>query len=133
MGKTARARVLKDNEAKAISRMLRVSPQKLGLVAGLIRGKKVATALADLQFSRKRIAGDVKKCLESAIANAENNHDLDVDDLVVAEAHVGKAFVIKRWTPRGRGRSGRIFRPFSNLTIIVREQEQKQQKQKEKA
>ena len=136
MGKAQRARVLKDNEAKAISRMLRVSPQKLGLVAGLIRGKKVATALADLQFSRKRIAGDVKKCLESAIANAENNHDLDVDDLVVAEAHVGKAFVIKRWTPRGRGRSGRIFRPFSNLTIIVREQEQKQQKQqkqKEKA
>jgi large subunit ribosomal protein L22 len=117
--------VLKDNEAKAISRMLRVSPQKLGLVAGLIRGKKVATALADLQFSRKRIAIDVKKCLESAIANAENNHDLDVDDLVVAEAHVGKAFVIKRWTPRGRGRSGRIFRPFSNLTIVVREQEQK--------
>jgi large subunit ribosomal protein L22 len=139
MGKTARARVLKDTEAKAISRMLRVSPQKLGLVAGLIRGKKVATALADLQFSRKRIAGDVRKCLESAIANAENNHDLDVDDLVVAEAHVGKAFVIKRWTPRGRGRSGRIFRPFSNLTIIVREEEQKQkkkqeqQKQKEKA
>ena len=133
MGKTARARVLKDNEAKAISRMLRVSPQKLGLVAGLIRGKKVATALADLQFSRKRIANDVKKCLESAIANAENNHDLDVDDLVVAEAHVGKAFVIKRWTPRGRGRSGRIFRPFSNLTIVVREEEQKKQKQKEKA
>src|SRR5579871_5363977 len=125
MGKAARARVLKDNEAKAISRMLRVSPQKLGLVAGLIRGKKVATALADLQFSRKRIAGDVKKCLESAIANAENNHDLDVDDLVVAEAHVGKAFVIKRWTPRGRGKSGRIFRPFSNLTIVVREEEGK--------
>jgi len=133
MGKAQRARVLKDNEAKAISRMLRVSPQKLGLVAGLIRGKKVATALADLQFSRKRIANDVKKCLESAIANAENNHDLDVDDLVVAEAHVGKAFVIKRWTPRGRGRSGRIFRPFSNLTIVVREEEQKKQKQKEKA
>jgi large subunit ribosomal protein L22 len=125
MGKATRARVLKDNEAKAISRMLRVSPQKLGLVAGLIRGKKVATALADLQFSKKRIAIDVKKCLESAIANAENNHDLDVDDLVVAEAHVGKAFVIKRWTPRGRGRSGRIFRPFSNLTIVVREQEGK--------
>jgi len=133
MGKAARARVLRDNEAKAISRMLRVSPQKLGLVAGLIRGKKVANALADLQFSRKRIAIDVKKCLESAIANAENNHDLDVDDLVVAEAHVGKAFVIKRWTPRGRGRSGRIFRPFSNLTIVVREEEEKKQKQKEKA
>jgi len=125
MGKAQRARVLKDNEAKAISRMLRVSPQKLGLVAGLIRGKKVASALADLQFSKKRIALDVKKCLESAIANAENNHDLDVDDLVVAEAHVGKAFVIKRWTPRGRGRSGQIFRPFSNLTIVVREQEGK--------
>jgi large subunit ribosomal protein L22 len=131
MGKAVRARVLKDNEAKAISRMLRVSPQKLGLVAGLIRGKKVATALADLQFSRKRIANDVKKCLESAIANAENNHDLDVDDLVVAEAHVGKAFVIKRWTPRGRGRSGRIFRPFANITIIVREQEQKQEQKRE--
>ena len=136
MGKAQRARVLKDNEAKAISRMLRVSPQKLGLVAGLIRGKKVATALADLQFSKKRIALDVRKCLESAIANAENNHDLDVDDLVVAEAHVGKAFVIKRWTPRGRGKSGRIFGTFSNITVIVREQEQKQtqkQKQKEKA
>jgi large subunit ribosomal protein L22 len=125
MGKAARARVLKENEAKAISRMLRVSPQKLGLVAGLIRGKKVATALADLEFSRKRISNDVKKCLESAIANAENNHDLDVDDLVVAEAYVGKAFVIKRFVPRGRGRSGRMFSPFSNLTIIVREQEGK--------
>ena len=136
MSKKKRDRDLADNEAKAVVRMLRISPQKLNLVAQLIRGKKVSSALADLQFSRKRIAGDVKKCLESAIANAENNHDLDVDDLVVAEAHVGKAFVIKRWTPRGRGRSGRIFRPFSNLTIIVREQEQKQQKQqkqKEKA
>src|SRR5579871_6188452 len=123
MGKAARARVLKDNEAKAISRMLRVSPQKLGLVAGLIRGKKVATALADLQFSRKRIAGDVKKCLESAIANAENNHDLDVDDLVVAEAHVGNGIVMKRFAPRGRGRSGRVFKPFSQLTIVVRQVE----------
>ena len=123
MGKTARARVLKDNEAKAISRMLRVSPQKLGLVAGLIRGKKVASALADLEFSRKRIAKDVRKCLESAVANAENNHDLDVDDLVVAEAHVGKALVIKRYTPRGRGRMGRIFKPFSHLTIVVRQVE----------
>ena len=133
MSKEKHKRSLADNEAKAVAKMLRISPQKLNLVAQLIRGKKVSSALADLQFSRKRIAGDVKKCLESAIANAENNHDLDVDDLVVAEAHVGKAFVIKRWTPRGRGRSGRIFRPFSNLTIIVREQEQKQQKQKEKA
>ena len=121
MGKAARARVLKDNEAKAILRMLRVSPQKLGLLAGLIRGKKVATALADLQFSKKRAARDVKKCLESAIANAENNHDLDVDDLVVGEAHVGKAFVIKRWMPRGRGKSGKVFSTFSNLTIVVRE------------
>ena len=123
MGKAARKRVLKDNEAKAISRMLRVSPQKLGLVAGLIRGKKVATALADLQFSKKRISLDVRKCLESAIANAENNHDLDVDELVVAAAHVGKALVIKRFTPRGRGRVGRILKPFSHLTIVVRQVE----------
>src|SRR5579871_5786628 len=132
MGKAARARALSDNEAKAVARMLRVSPQKLNLVAQLIRGRKASAALADLQFSRKRIAVDVKKCLESAIANAENNHDLDVDDLVVAEAHVGKAFVIKRWTPRGRGKSGRIFRPFSNLTIVVREEEEKKQAQKQK-
>ena len=125
MGKPARARALKENEAKAVSRMLRVSPQKLGLVAGLIRGKKVASALADLQFSQKRIAKDVKKCLESAIANAENNHQLDVDDLVVVEAHVGKAFVIKRFNPRARGRVARVMRPFSNLTIVVREVEEK--------
>jgi large subunit ribosomal protein L22 len=128
MGKKARERVLKDNEAKAVARMLRVSPRKLDLVAGLIRGKKVASALADLEFSRKRIARDVRKCLESAIANAENNHDLDVDDLVVAEAHVGKAIVIKRWTPRARGRVGSITKPFANLTIIVREVEQKAEK-----
>jgi large subunit ribosomal protein L22 len=123
MGKRARERALSESEAKAVSRMLRVSPQKLNLVAGLIRGKKVATALADLEFSRKRIARDVRKCLESAIANAENNHDLDVDDLVVAEAHVGKALVIKRFTPRGRGKAAGIFKPFSNLTIVVREAE----------
>ncbi len=123
MGKRARERTLSDNEAKAIARMLRVSPQKLNLVAQLIRGKKVATALADLQFSRKRIAKDVRKCLESAIANAENNHDLDVDDLIVAEAHVGKALVMKRFAARGRGRSGRILKPFSHLTIVVREVE----------
>jgi large subunit ribosomal protein L22 len=125
MGKPARERALKDNEAKAVARMLRVSPQKLGLVAGLIRGKKVASALADLEFSRKRIAKDVKKCLESAIANAENNHQLDVDDLVVAEAHVGKALVIKRFNPRARGRVAAVMRPFSNLTIVVREVEGK--------
>ena len=121
MGKSAHERSLADHEAKAVARMLRVSPQKLNLVAQLIRGKKVASALADLEFSRKRIAKDVRKCLESAIANAENNHDLDVDDLVVAEAHVGKAIVIKRFTPRGRGRMGGILKPFANLTIVVRQ------------
>ena len=124
MGKRARERDLAENEAKAVARMLRVSPQKLNLVAQLIRGKKVATALADLQFSQKRIAKDVKKCLESAIANAENNHDLDVDDLVVAEAHVGKALVMKRFNPRARGRVGKILKPFSNLTVVVREVEE---------
>jgi large subunit ribosomal protein L22 len=123
MGKSARERDLGENEAKAVVRMIRISPQKLNLVAQMIRGKKVASALADLEFSRKRIAKDVRKCLESAVANAENNHDLDVDDLVVAEAHVGKALVIKRYMPRGRGRMGRIFKPFSHLTIIVRQVE----------
>ena len=121
MSKRAKERALSENEAKAVARMLRVSPQKLNLVAQLIRGKKVATALADLEFSRKRIARDVRKCLESAIANAENNHDLDVDDLIVAEAHVGKAMVLKRFTPRGRGKIGRIMKPFAHLTIVVRE------------
>ena len=125
MSKKARERSLSDTEAKAVARMLRVSPQKLNLLAQLIRGKKVASALADLEFSRKRIARDVRKCLQSAIANAENNHDLDVDDLIVAEAHVGKALVIKRFHPRGRGRMGRIFKPFANLTIVVREVEAK--------
>ena len=121
MSKPKSERTLQDNEAKAVARMLRVSPQKLNLLAQLIRGKKVETALADLQFSRKRIAGDVRKTLESAIANAENNHSLDVDDLVVAEAHVGKALVMKRFSPRARGRAGRIEKPFANLTIVVRE------------
>ena len=123
MSKEKRARALADNEAKAIAKMLRISPQKLNLVAGMIRGRKVASALADLQFSRKRIAIDVKKCLESAIANAENNHDLEVDDLIVAEAHVGKALVMKRFHARGRGRAGSILKPFSNLTIVVRQVE----------
>jgi large subunit ribosomal protein L22 len=121
MGKAATPRALPDNEAKAVARMLRVSPQKLNLVAQLIRGKKVSTALADLEFSRKRIAKEVRKCLESAIANAENNHDLDVDDLVVKEAFVGKALVLKRFHARARGRGARILKPFSNLTIVVRE------------
>ncbi|GJD93725.1 50S ribosomal protein L22 [Methylobacterium iners] len=121
MGKQATPRALPDNEAKAVARMLRVSPQKLNLVAQLIRGKKVESALADLEFSRKRIAREVKKCLESAIANAENNHDLDVDDLVVKEAFVGKALVLKRFHARARGRGARILKPFANLTIVVRE------------
>ena len=123
MSKQPNPRRQADNEAKATVRMLRVSPQKLNLLAQLIRGKKVATALADLEFSRKRIAKDVRKCLQSAIANAENNHDLDIDDLVVAQAHVGKGLVIKRFVPRGRGRSGKILKPFSHLTIVVRQVE----------
>ena len=121
MSKPSNPRRQAENEAKATTRMLRVSPQKLNLLAQLIRGKKVATALADLEFSNKRISVEVKKTLESAIANAENNHDLDVDDLIVGEAFVGKAMVMKRFSPRARGRAGRIEKPFSNLTIIVRE------------
>jgi len=124
MGKPSRERSLAENEARAVNRMLRISPQKLNLVAGLIRGKKADRALADLAFSRKRIALDVKKTLESAIANAENNHDLDVDDLVVAEAYVGKNLVLKRGRPRARGRYGRIMKPFSQITIVVRQIEQ---------
>ncbi len=124
MGKSKRERVLADTEAKAITRMLRISPRKLNMVAATIRGKSVATALADLSFSRKRIAQDVKKTLQSAVANAENNHDLDVDALIVAEAHVGKALVMKRFRPRGRGKAGRIEKPFSHLTIVVREIEE---------
>jgi large subunit ribosomal protein L22 len=123
MSKKSHPRALAENEAKAVAKMLRVSPQKLNLLAQLIRGKKVAAALADLEFSRKRIAKDVRKCLESAIANAENNHQLDVDDLVVAQAHVGKGLVIKRFHARGRGRSGKILKPFSHLTIVVRQVE----------
>jgi large subunit ribosomal protein L22 len=125
MGKAKAPRQLKDNEAKAVARTLRISPQKLNLVAALIRGKKVNAALADLEFSRKRIAGTVKKTLESAIANAENNHDLDVDTLVVAEAYVGKSIVMKRFHVLGRGRASRIEKPFSHLTIVVREAEEK--------
>jgi large subunit ribosomal protein L22 len=124
MGKPKRERSLADNEAKAVTRNLRVSPQKLNLVAAMIRGKKVASALADLTFSKKRIADDVKKTLMSAIANAENNHDLDVDTLVVKEAYVGKALVMKRFSPRARGRVGAIQKPFANLTIVVREVEE---------
>jgi large subunit ribosomal protein L22 len=124
MSKPSHPRALADNEAKAVARTLRISPQKLNLVAQLIRGKKVQTALADLEFSRKRIAKEVRKCLESAIANAENNHDLDIDDLVVSQAHVGKGLVIKRFHARGRGRAGKIMKPFSHLTIVVRQAEE---------
>ena len=124
MGKSSTPRPLADNEAMAFAKQIRVSPQKLNLVAETIRGKKCETALADLQFSSRRIAVDVKKLLESAIANAENNHDLDVDRLYVAEATVGKALVMKRWRARARGRVGRIEKPFSNMRLIVREREE---------
>jgi large subunit ribosomal protein L22 len=121
MGKPKLERQLGENEAQAVTRNMRISPQKLNLVAAMIRGQKVGKALADLTFSRKRIAQDVKKTLESAVANAENNHNLDVDALVVSEAHVGKNLVIKRWHPRARGRVGRVKKPFSQLTVIVKE------------
>jgi len=124
MGKDKNPRRVADNEAMAKLRMLRTSPQKLNLVAGLIRGKKVEKALNDLTFSKKRIAADVKKCLQSAIANAENNHGLDVDELIVAEAFVGKNLIMKRGRPRARGRFGRIHKPFSELTIKVRQVEE---------
>ena len=124
MGKPKTKRALKDNEAKAVLRMLRTSGQKLNLVAQMIRGKKVERALAELSFSSKRIAGPVKKTLESAIANAENNHGLEPDSLVVAEAYVGDSLVMKRFMARGHGRSARVEKPFSNLTIVVRQVEE---------
>ena len=124
MSKDKNPRRVADNEAMAKTRMLRTSPQKLNLVAAMIRGKKVEKALMDLTFSKKRIAGDVKKCLQSAIANAENNHNLDVDELVVAEAWVGKNLIMKRGRPRARGRFGKIVKPFSELTITVRQVEE---------
>ena len=124
MGKDKNPRRVADNEAMAKLRMLRTSPQKLNLVAGLIRGKKVEKALNDLTFSKKRIAIDVQKCLQAAIANAENNHGLDVDELIVAEAFVGKNLIMKRGRPRARGRFGRIHKPFSELTIKVRQVEE---------
>ncbi len=125
MGKENNPRRVAENEAFAKTKMLRTSPQKLNLVAALIRGKKVDKALADLTFSHKRIAADVKKCLQSAIANAENNHNLDVDSLVVAEAWVGKNLVMKRGRPRARGRYGKIMKPFSEITIKVRQVEER--------
>jgi len=124
MGKPKRERRLGETEAQAVTRNIRVSPQKLNLVATMIRGQKVEKALADLTFSRRRIAKDVKKTLQSAIANAENNHALDVDSLVVSEAYVGKNLVIKRWRARARGRVGRIEKPFSQLTVVVKEMQE---------
>ncbi|MFC5737964.1 50S ribosomal protein L22 [Sinirhodobacter huangdaonensis] len=125
MGKENNPRRVAENEAFAKAKMLRTSPQKLNLVAAMIRGKKVEKALADLTFSKRRIAGEVKKCLQSAIANAENNHGLDVDTLVVAEAWVGKNLVMKRGRPRARGRFGKIMKPFSEITIKVRQIEER--------
>ena len=124
MGKKSAPRRFSDNEAMAFSKSIRISPQKLNLVAGLIRGKDASKAVADLCFSSKRVAGDVKRVLESAIANAENNHQLDVDRLFVSEATVGRAFALKRFRPRARGRTGSITKPFSNLTVVVREREE---------
>ena len=124
MGKDKNPRRVAENEAMAKLRMLRTSPQKLNLVATMIRGKKVDKALTDLSFSKRRIAEDVKKCLQSAIANAENNHQLDVDELVVAEAYCGKNLIMKRGRPRARGRFGKIIKPFSEITIVVRQVEE---------
>ena len=124
MGKQSNPRSLADSEAKSVVRNLRVSPQKLNLVATMIRGMDVNKAIAALSFSRRRIAGDVKKALQSAIANAENNHNLDVDELIVSEAYVGKNLTMKRGRPRARGRFGRIIKPFSELTIKVRQLEE---------
>jgi large subunit ribosomal protein L22 len=124
MGKEANPRRVAENEAMAVNKMIRTSPRKLNLVAAMIRKKPVAKALADLTFSKRRVAAEVKKTLQSAIANAENNHGLDVYDLIVAEAWVGKNLVMKRGRPRGRGRYGRIEKPFAQLTIKVRQEEQ---------
>lgn len=133
MGKPSHQRRLADTEAQAVVKSLRVSPQKLNLVAGLIRGKKVDQALAELEFSEKRIAGDVRKCVMSAVANAENNHALDVNDLIVAEAYVGKNLVMKRFHARGRGRGAAILKPFSQLTVVVRQVEEEKPEKKKAA
>jgi large subunit ribosomal protein L22 len=127
MGKPSAERRLAENEASAFQRAIRISPRKLNLVAGMIRGKAAATALAELTFSRRRIANDVKKVLQAAIANAENNHQLDVDRLYVKEATVGRAFVMKRFHTRGRGRSSKIEKHFAHLTVIVRERPEDQE------
>jgi large subunit ribosomal protein L22 len=124
MGKPSHERRLANNEAQAVSRALRISPQKLNLVATMIRGKKVDKALAELEFSTKRISEDVAKCVMSAVANAENNHNLDVNELVVAEAYVGKNLTLKRFHARGRGRGSQILKPFAQLTVVVRQVEE---------
>ena len=132
MGKPSKDRTLADNEAQAIGRMIRTSQYKLNLVANMIRGKKVDRAIADLTFSNKRISNDVLKVLKSAVANAENNHNLDVDDLIVAQTWTGKDMVLKRFHARGRGRGARVLKPFSELTIVVREEKQEEKKKKAK-
>lgn len=132
MGKPSHERRLANNEAQAVARSLRVSPQKLNLVAGMIRGKKVDQALAELEFSTKRIAVDVRKCVMSAVANAENNHNLDVNELVVSEAYVGKNLTLKRFHARGRGRGAAILKPFSQLTVVVRQVEEDEKPKKAK-
>lgn len=124
MGKPKNKKRTKDNEARAFSKYMRTSPQKLNLVAQTIRGKNAGRALVDLEFSKKRIADDVRKLLQSAVANAENNHGLDVDRLVVSEATVGKQITMKRFRARARGRAARIEKKFSNMTIVVREQDE---------
>ncbi len=124
MGKPMRGRRVAENEAMAMAKSLRTSPRKLNLVAESIRGLPCEKALSVLAFSRRRIAGAVRGVLQSAISNAENNHDLDVDRLYVADAHVGKALTMRRWRPRARGRTGRIVKPFSRLTVVVREREE---------
>ncbi|WP_129790950.1 50S ribosomal protein L22 [Sphingosinicella sp. CPCC 101087] len=124
MGKQKAPRRVAENEALAVGTQIRGSAQKLNLVAGLIRGKKVEEAISILAFSPKAMARDVKKVLASAVANAENNHNLDVDSLVVAEASVGKSLSMKRWNPRARGRASRIVKPFSRVRIVVREQQE---------
>lgn len=128
MSKSKTERKLADNEAQAKLQMVRISPQKLNLVAEMIRGMHVNDAIIQLTFSKKRIAKDVKKLLQSAIANAENNHNLDVDRLYVAEAHVGKALIMKRWRARARGRGAKILKPFSHMTIKVREEKEEESK-----
>lgn len=133
MGKPKHPRALANTEAKAVAKNIKISTQKLNLVAGMIRGKKVQAAIADLEFSRKRVAEHVRKAVISAVANAENNHGLDVDDLIVAEAFVGKNMILKRFHARGRGRSASVMRPFSQLTVVVRQVELEEKPEKKKA